>query len=302
MLDVHGALHPAARVMGSTGPFQAKTMNVIGPGALADVRPPDKETKMVDSCCGPLADDCESVRTRVVYWHILEAFPNLGRAPTIQDIERDLFFQREQVIDILDALAARGALRVEPASHMILDAYPYSGVPTRHRVVFDNGTSLYCMCAVDTFYVPFLTQRDLTIHSHCFYCRRPIEIRTEGCAIVRAEPSDCVVWNSASSYDCPMTNFFCAEEHLLKWREDAPDEQGRILTLGEALSAGERAVERMRQSRAGLQEIQWAGASSCAIVARCPRRQLWRPFAEGRQVHRRLRTKRRRAPDVGVRI
>ncbi|HUU94635.1 MAG TPA: organomercurial lyase [Phycisphaerae bacterium] len=213
---------------------------------------------MADKCCGPLTDLRESVKVRLTYWYILEAFPRLGGAPTIEDMQRELLFPRDEITSILNALVAKGALRVEPASHMILDAYPYSGVPTRHPVELDKGASLYCMCAVDAFYVPFLVEHDLTIRSHCFFCRSEIEVRVERRTIAAAESAHVVIWNSAASYDCPKTNFFCCEAHLLEWRESAPDEQGQIYTLAEALDAGRRAAERMQKSREGLHEIQWA--------------------------------------------
>jgi hypothetical protein len=172
----------------------------------------------------------------VAYWYILERFLQLGRSPTLEEMERDLVFPREEIKDILDSLVAAGAIRVQPATHAILDAYPYSGVPTRHRVELDGGTSFCCMCAVDTFYVPFLVERDLTIRSRCFGCRADVEVRVERRAIRAARPEQTVIWNSTASYDCPKTNFFCCEAHLLKWREEAPDEPGQVYTLADALS------------------------------------------------------------------
>ena len=222
----------------------------------------------MDTCCCPLKDSSEPIEIRSTYWYILEAFPTLGRAPTIEEMERDLFFRRDKIIRILNSLVTKGALRVEPASHMILDAYPYSGVPTRHRVCLDKGKNLYCMCAIDAFYVPFLTGSDLTIHSRCFYCHAEIEIGIKRHEISIAKPSPSVVWNSASSYDCPKTNFFCSEEHLSKWREKVPDEQGQLLTLPDALSAGKRAVERMKYSKDELNEILWANADELVCYCR----------------------------------
>lgn len=223
---------------------------------------------MADRCCSPLSSRSESVRTRVAYWYILEAFPRSGRARTLEETERDLLFPRDEIIRILDSLVAAGALRVQPSTHAILDAYPYSGVPTRHRVELDGGTTVYCMCAVDAFYVPFLLEDDLTIRSRCFFCRSDVEVRVEHRAIVAAQPEQAVIWNSAAPYDCPKTNFFCCEAHLLKWQENAADEQGQVYTLDEALDAGKTAAERMLKSREGLHEIQWARADELVCYCR----------------------------------
>jgi hypothetical protein len=204
----------------------------------------------------------------VACWYILERFLQLGRSPTLEEMERDLIFPRDEIKDLLDSLVAAGAIRVQPATHAILDAYPYSGVPTRQRVELDGGTSFYCMCAVDTFYVSFLVERDLTIRSRCFGCRADVEVHVERRAIAAAQPETTVVWNSTAGYDCPKTNFFCCEAHLLKWREDAPDEPGRVYTLADALRTGQRAAERMLKTREGLNEIQWAAADELVCYCR----------------------------------
>jgi hypothetical protein len=218
----------------------------------------------------------------MIYWYILEAFPNLGRAPTINEMERDLLFRRDQIISILDSLVTNGSLRVEPVSYIILDVYPYSGVPTRHRIYLNDGRTLYCMCAVDTFYVPFLTGCDLTIRSHCFYCRSEIEISIKRHEISRAKPSHSVVWNSESSYDCPKTNFFCCEEHLLKWREKVSDEPGQMYSLADALNTGKEHADCIKQSKEGLNEILWAKADELVCYCRkVPKASIVAAFRRG---------------------
>ena len=223
---------------------------------------------MIESCCGPLNDRSEPIKTSMTYCYILDAFPRLGRAPTLKEMEENLLLQKNQIMSILDSLVAKGSIRVEPTSYIILDAYPYSGVPTRHRVYLDNGRILYCMCAVDTFYVPFITGSDITIRSHCFYCRTEIEIYIEQHKISRVKPSHSVVWNSTAPYDCPMTNFFCCKEHLLKWREKNPDESGQIYTLDDAFNAGKRHSNHIIQLKEGLNEVLWAKANELVCYCR----------------------------------
>jgi bacterioferritin-associated ferredoxin len=223
---------------------------------------------MTDACCGPVPDSEMSLTRQMVYFYILEAFPRLERPPSVDEMERNLFLPRERIASILNSLAAEGALRLGPVPCMILDAYPYSAVPTRHRVHVREGRQLYCMCAVDSFYVPFLTGQDVGIRSQCFHCRCGIEMAVEGGRITSAEPADSVVWSSASSYDCPMTNFFCCKDHLLQWRETVPDEQGRLLTLAEALEAGQKAAERITRSRQRFNDILWAEAGQLVCYCR----------------------------------
>ncbi len=220
-------------------------------------------------CCGPLKNDSASIKVRATYWYILETFPKLGRAPTIHEIERDLFFERDEVVGILDSLVSKGALRIEPTTYTILDAYPYSGVPTRHRVYLDKDLCIYCMCAIDTFYVPFLTGCDLTIRSRCFHCRSELEIKIKRYKITTTKPPhSIVIWKSASEYDCPMTNFFCSKEHLMKWRKKEPAEKGTLCNLDEALIIGKKAADSIKQSRQGLNEILWARADEFVCYCR----------------------------------
>ena len=76
------------------------------------------------SCCRPGGSDASRLM-EMVLWYVLDAFPRLGRAPQLEELSRDLFLSSDEVTRILDSLEAEGALRVEPTTKMILDAYPY---------------------------------------------------------------------------------------------------------------------------------------------------------------------------------
>jgi len=54
----------------------------------------------------------------------------------------------------------------------------------------------------------------------------------------------------------------------LKWREKAPDEPGKLYTLADALSAGKRAADSMKQSEEGLNEILWAKVDELVCYCR----------------------------------
>lgn len=222
---------------------------------------------MIDFCCDLIWKGNESFKMRMTYWYILESFPHTGRVPSMEEMERDLFLSRYQIQSILKALEEKGVLRLDSMTSRILDAYPYSSVPTRHRICLDNGKEIYSMCAIDTFYVPFLTDRDITIHSHCFFCRSDIELAIKQKSIFEATPADSMVWNSTAAYTCPLTNFFCSEEHLLKWWKENPDEPGQIFTQADSLERGKKAVEAIKQSRKGMNKILWAKADD--IVCYC---------------------------------
>jgi len=204
--------------------------------------------RMEDSRDDRPGDVAEDTRIATAYRYILEAFPRLGRDPTLAEMEKDLHLRKDVIVGILRSLDAKGALRLDPATSRIVDAYPYSALPTGHRVVFKSGEQVHSMCAIDAFYIPFLTESDVAVYSRCSHCRADLEVRVQGRRISMAKPATLVIWDSAASYDCPKTNFFCSEEHLLGWRNTAPEESGQVCSLDAALDRGRKAATRIRQS------------------------------------------------------
>ena len=192
-------------------------------------------------------------KVRALHRYILGAFPRLGRAPTHVEMQRDLRFDRETVIANLRALEVEGGLRLDPVSSRILEACPYSAVPTRHTVVLESGRQLFCLCAIDAFYVPFLAESSVTIHSLCFQCKVGLQIRVERHKILRIKPATAVIWDSADPDPacCPKTNFFCNLEHLVQWWNGMPEEMGQAYAIEAALGRGQRAADRIMRSTTG---------------------------------------------------
>jgi hypothetical protein len=103
------------------------------------------------------------------------------------------------------------------------------------------------MCAIDCFYVPFLTDSDIIVYSSCHLCEGGIEIRVVEQRVSAVAPFSTVVWDSDAPYDCPRTNFFCSKAHLQEWREGAPDEPGVDRLIEEALERGRVAAVQIRR-------------------------------------------------------
>lgn len=186
--------------------------------------------------------------TASVYRYVLDVIPQLGRIPTLVEVQRDLSLEAGVVTDSLRELAAIGTLRLDPASGWISEIYPYSASDTKHSVVFKSGVRVHCMCAIDCFYVPFLTDADITIHSSCHLCQHAIEVRIEGQRPSTVTPSSAVVWDSDASYDCPKTNFFCCDAHLQDWKQRESNEPGALRLIDEALERGRAAVAQIRRA------------------------------------------------------
>lgn len=201
---------------------------------------------MKGSSLGPLDGNFDT-QLQTAYRYLLEIFPRLGRAPTVREMKKELDLCEDSIGEILARLEALGALRLDPRTSWIADAYPYSPTPTNHLVRISTGVRVYCMCAIDCFYVPFLTGSDITVESRCHLCRTVIQVRIERKKLLFAMPVTTVVWDSGASYDCPKTNFFCSESHLAEWRTCAPDEPGKIRSLDAALERGREAATRIMQ-------------------------------------------------------
>lgn len=183
---------------------------------------------------------------RAVLGEVLKSFPRSGTAPTPEELEEDLRLDGEQVRAVLLRLQASGFLRVDTRSGRIAEAYPYSSFPTRHEVSWAEGKQVYCMCAIDTFYVPFLNESDVRIRSICLHCETEIRLRVERERVCFVEPPGTLIWHSEAEYDCPNTNFFCNLDHLRAWRVRFPEERGRVCAVEEGLARGKEAVEQIR--------------------------------------------------------
>ena len=52
--------------------------------------------------------------------------------------------------------------------------YPFSAVPTRHKVQLKDGRSFFAMCAIDSLGIAYELEEDATITSSCFQCNADI--------------------------------------------------------------------------------------------------------------------------------
>jgi len=173
-----------------------------------------------------------------VYRYVLDSFVTRGRVPALAEIRRDLGLEHADVVDALRDLEVHNALRLDPSTAWIGEVYPYSAGETRHKVVFGSGVVVHCMCAIDCFYVPFLTGSDVTVYSGCHVCECDIEIRLVSQRVEAVKPCSTVVWDSDAPYDCPTTNFFCCDAHMQEWKNGTVGESGTVRSIGEALERG----------------------------------------------------------------
>src|SRR5215207_11592510 len=66
---------------------------------------------------------------------------------------------------VLARLEEQDLLVRDPATGAIVSLYPFSGVPTPHRVTVAGGNAVYSMCAIDALGIPFMLGTDAVIES-----------------------------------------------------------------------------------------------------------------------------------------
>ncbi len=73
-----------------------------------------------------------------------------------------------------------------------------------------------------------------------------MEVDVEDGEISKHQPANMVVWypekkggGCVAMSRCILINFFCSPEDLAGWRAASPGEQGMVLSLREALQAGQ---------------------------------------------------------------
>lgn len=178
---------------------------------------------------------------------ILRAFAAEGRAPHVQEVARILGRPLEPVLKACRTLARHDLIVWKDDEARIISAYPFSGLPTAHRVVMEGHQTRYAMCAIDALGTPFMLDKGACIRSACFFCRKPVRVDIRGGRLHGAQPSTLVVWSSdrdgccVAEVRCPLMNFFCDEGHLYAWLATSPDERGTSLSVLEAVAVGKAA-------------------------------------------------------------
>ena len=67
--------------------------------------------------------------------------------------------------------------------------YPFSAVPTRHKVQLKNGRSFFAMCAIDSLGIAYELEEDAGISSSCSQCNAAISIEITNGEISQFKPA-----------------------------------------------------------------------------------------------------------------
>ena len=99
---------------------------------------------------------------RAVHQAVLRSFVHTGAAPDLPSLARHA--APFEVSQVLAELADGDFLCLDPAGQ-ITAAYPFSALPTRHRVRITGEATVFAMCAIDALGISAMTGRPVVIES-----------------------------------------------------------------------------------------------------------------------------------------
>ena len=182
---------------------------------------------------------------------VLEVFASGGTPPSVAEVAETVGIPDQQARMILADLQARDLLAMDESAMRIVYAYPFSGLPTEHRVEF-HGRHLFAVCAIDALGVGAMLGIDTTIKASCRACGGHIEVSTtgNGKALSNHYQAEAIVWcdfaytEAAALSCCPAIAFFCSDAHLEQWLlVQRPKRIGYRLTVDEGLEVARALFE-----------------------------------------------------------
>lgn len=199
------------------------------------------------------------------YRDILLSFPTRGRAPDMAELASMAAHYGIPLQATLARLAAQDLVQRDPATGAIRAAYPFSGVPTAHRVRLAETSEqpaieVYAMCAMDALGIPLMLRRPATASSSDVLTGESVRVSVIPAAprILPAaegegwsatwEPAAAVVVARPAGHEhehasgceaagtcCPITNFFTSITHAQQWIDAHPDTDVLVFAQDDAL-------------------------------------------------------------------
>ncbi|MFI1572664.1 alkylmercury lyase family protein [Streptomyces anulatus] len=222
-----------------------KALTAVGPAAAED-----------EGCCAvdvldlvgrdgrgrlaPIEDGLRAVQQAV-----LRHFAATGSAPGTADLEPAAAAAGRTAAEVLDELAQEDFLTLDPEGR-IRAAYPFSAVPTPHRVTIAGGVQVWSMCAIDALGIPAMLGRDAVITSVDPVTGESVTVTSENGQTVW-EPATAVVFvgrqggcsGPAAEVCCDTLNFFTGSASARTWIEQHPGVNGRIVDRARAEEVGQ---------------------------------------------------------------
>lgn len=180
---------------------------------------------------------------RAVQQAVLRSFVHTGAAPGLPSLATHA--APFEVSQVLAELAGGDFVGLDQASQ-ITAAYPFSALPTRHRLQLSGGPAVFALCAIDALGVSAMAGAPVVIESADPSTGEPVTVHVDG-ATSTWDPATAVVYagraggqsaGPSASVCCGYTNFFATRATAAAWAASHPEITGGILGQARALQVG----------------------------------------------------------------
>jgi Alkylmercury lyase len=179
---------------------------------------------------------------RAVHQAVLRSFAEAGTAPGIPELAAHA--APYEVSQVLGKLADGDFLCLDHAG-MLTAAYPFSALPTPHRVHIAGNAAVFAMCAIDALGVSAMVGLPVLIESADAATGEPISVLVDGDNSVW-NPATAVVYvgrksgacGPSASVCCGYVNFFATWADAAAWAAAHPEISGGMLNQDRALQVG----------------------------------------------------------------
>ncbi|MFD9408242.1 alkylmercury lyase family protein [Streptomyces sp. NPDC059989] len=180
---------------------------------------------------------------RAVQQAVLRHFAGGAGAPSPTELQAAAAVHGRAAAEVLADLAAEDFLTLDDHGR-IRAAYPFSAVPTCHRVRLADGIEVWAMCAVDALGIPDMLGTDAVITSADPVTGETITV-TSTAGHMTWQPSSAVVHigqrsgpGAAADIACGALNFFTSRRTAHTWAQQNPDHTGTPVDHAQAEALG----------------------------------------------------------------
>lgn len=179
-----------------------------------------------------------SAPARQFHCALLRAFLTMGRAPTVTELREPAYAAGGSVDALLSELVLQDVIQRD-TDGTIRAAYPFSGRPTVHQVVFEDQAPLFAMCAIDALGLPFMVGQAARILTQDPIDAIPIAIWVEPTTsqLVWSPQGAVILADQRSAMPaivadccCPLINAFTSRVQAEAWQHTHPEAAVRLLT------------------------------------------------------------------------
>jgi len=117
-----------------------------------------------------------------VYRH----FADTTRAPGVDEAADAFALPHDEAASAYEALHARHAFFLNPGTHDIMMANPFSNIETSFRVHAD-GKSYFANCAWDSLGIPAALHRDADVEASCAQSGQPVTLQVRDGAVSESD-------------------------------------------------------------------------------------------------------------------